>query len=71
MYFDNYDDILNVEDLMDLLNIGKHTAYKLLSDGEIKAFKLGSGWRIPKSMVEEYIRRRCDDYVSMNITTGT
>lgn len=53
--FDNYDDILTVEQLMEILFIGKNTAYKLLKKGKIKAFKIGRVWKIPRKALEEYI----------------
>ena len=48
-------DILTVEELMELLNIGKNTAYTLLDSGEIKAFRIGRMWKIPRKSVYEYI----------------
>jgi len=51
-------DILTVEELMELLNIGKNTAYSLLDSGEIKAFRIGRMWKIPRKSVYEYIEKR-------------
>lgn len=51
-------DILNVENLMELLNIGKNTAYSLLESGEIKAFRIGRMWKIPRKSVYDYIDRK-------------
>jgi excisionase family DNA binding protein len=51
-------DILTVEDIMELLNIGKNTAYSLLESGEIKAFRIGRMWKIPRKSVYEYIEKR-------------
>lgn len=48
-------DILSVEDLMELLNIGKNTAYSLLESGEVKAFRIGRMWKIPRKSVYDYI----------------
>ena len=54
-------DILTVEDIMELLNIGKNTAYSLLESREIKAFRIGRMWKIPRKSVYEYINRKiCD-----------
>ena len=55
MYEDFSGEIITVEELMELLYIGKNTAYKLLSSGEIKAFRIGKVWKIPKDAVSEYI----------------
>lgn len=41
MYEDFSSEVITVEELMELLYIGKNTAYKLLNSGEIRAFKIG------------------------------
>ena len=51
-------DILTVEDLMELLNIGKNTAYSLLESGEVKAFRIGRMWKIPRKSVHVYINQK-------------
>ena len=50
-------DILRIEDVMEYLNIGKNTIYGLLQSGELKAFKIGKLWKIPRKAVEEYVER--------------
>ena len=45
------------EEMQEILCIGKNTAYKLLINQEVKAFKIGRLWKIPKSSVQEYIQR--------------
>lgn len=57
MYEDFAHEILTVEELMELLYIGKNTAYQLLQSGEIRAFRIGRVWKIPKEAVSEYIVR--------------
>ena len=52
-------EIITVEELMDALYIGKNTAYKLLNEGTIKAFRIGNTWKIPRAAVEEYIIGKC------------
>ena len=49
--------ILSAQDVQDMLYIGKNTLYRLLKDGEIKAFKINRIWKIPKESVDEYIRK--------------
>ncbi len=58
--FNNYDDILTVEQLMEALYIGKNTAYKLLNSGEILSFKIGKVYKIPRKALEDYIAKRCE-----------
>lgn len=53
--FNEYGDLINVEELCDILSIGKNAAYKLLDAGELKAFRTGRIWKIPKLSVENYI----------------
>ena len=53
---DNWDDFLTVEELCELLKIGRNAAYRLLSSGQISAFRNGRVWRIPKQAVIEFIR---------------
>ena len=53
--FDQYDEILTVADVMELLYVGKNTVYRLLHEGELKAFRIGKRWKIPKACLEQYI----------------
>ena len=52
-----YNDILTVDELCEVLNIGKNTAYKLLKNGDIKSIKIGRIYRIPKKSIKEYINQ--------------
>ena len=49
------EDVLTIHEMMDMLAIGKNTAYKLLRDGTIKSFRLGNSYKILRKSVEEYI----------------
>ncbi|EEQ59209.1 DNA binding domain, excisionase family [Clostridiales bacterium 1_7_47FAA] len=53
--FNDYDDLLTIEELCSILLIGKNAAYTLLKTKQIKAFRIGRGWRVPKKSVELYI----------------
>ncbi|SED14238.1 helix-turn-helix domain-containing protein [Paenibacillus sp. GP183] len=57
--FHDYGDILNVEELMDILQIGRNSAYILLNSGQIKSFKVGRKHRIPRGNVIDYIIQKC------------
>lgn len=54
-----YGDILTLEDICEILNIGKNTAYSMLNNQDLNGFKIGHVWKIPKSSVESYIIGRC------------
>jgi len=56
--FKEYSDLISIEELTEILSIGKNAAYQLLNSGEIKAFKCGRVWKIPKEGVEHYVRTR-------------
>lgn len=47
--------LLTVDQMCQLLNIGKNSAYKLLKTGEIQSFKIGRIWKIPKDSIDKYI----------------
>lgn len=53
--FNQYDDLVTVEELTEMLNIGKNSAYKLLSSGKLKAFRINRVWKIPRQSVTEYV----------------
>ena len=47
MYYENFE-FLTVNDVMDLLCIGRNTAYSLLNSGQLKGFRIGRSWRITR-----------------------
>ena len=42
--------LITVEELCEELIIGKNTAYKLLTSGELKGFRIGRIWKIPREV---------------------
>ena len=50
--------IYNTKELMQILKVKESMCYKILNSGEIKAFKMGSSWKIPKKSVEDYINKK-------------
>lgn len=55
----DYNDILSVNDVCEVLFIGKNRTYELLNAGLLKGFRIGRSWRIPKKNLETYIIQRC------------
>lgn len=53
--FNEYPDILTVEEACEALRIGYNAAYELLRSGKLRAYKNGRVWRIPKESLKEYI----------------
>ena len=52
---EQYGEILSLEELCEILAIGKNVAYRLLIGKEIKAFKIGKKWKIPKASIVDFI----------------
>ena len=54
--FENYPDVVEVEDLRKMLGgISRKLAYRLLADDEIRSVKVGRSYKIPKVCVIEYL----------------
>ena len=54
--FENYDDILTVEEACESLKIGHNAMCELLNTGKLRGYRNGRVWRIPKAALVEYIR---------------
>ena len=48
-------ELITIEELCNTLSIGRNTAYRLLNENKIKAFRIGKVWKIPKMAVDEFI----------------
>lgn len=48
-------ELISIEEMCDLLFIGKNRAYEMLKKKEIKAFKIGKVWKIPRKSIDQYI----------------
>ena len=53
--FEQYPDILSVEEACEALRVGYNAMYELLNSGKVKAYKNGRIWRIPKEALKKYI----------------
>ena len=56
--FEQYDDILTIEDVAEILKIGMTKTYQLVRSGDLKGYKEGKDWRIPKQALREYVISR-------------
>ena len=50
--------VLSVEQLVDVLDIGKTTAYELLRSGKIQSIRVGHKIKIPKEALISYLKNR-------------
>jgi excisionase family DNA binding protein len=55
MGLDNLQDIITVKQLSEFLQISELTIKRALKSGELKGFKIGSGWRIEKEEVLKWL----------------
>ena len=46
-----YDDLLTTEEACAAMKVGKNALYMLLSSGQLKGYRNGRVWRIPKDAV--------------------
>jgi excisionase family DNA binding protein len=56
--FHDYGDILTVDDVCEMLLIGRNSVYSLLNLGQIKSVRVGRKHRIPRESVINYIIQR-------------
>ena len=54
--FETYEDMVTIDDVCQMLNIGKNNAYRLLKEGKLHAFKIGRIWKISRQSVIEYVK---------------
>ena len=52
---EEYADILTVDEACEALRVGYNALYALLGSGELKAYRNGRTWRIPKIAIQDYI----------------
>ena len=53
---EQYDDVISVKELFEILGIGRNRAYELLQTNKIKGFQMGRTWKIPKVSVEQFLK---------------
>lgn len=55
--FEEYGDMLTVNDVAQSLEVGKNAAYEIFRSGEIHCFMIKGKWKIPKQVLIEYIHK--------------
>ena len=53
--FEQYDDILTIEEVAEILKIGMTQAYKIVRSGQLKGYKEGKDWKVPKQALSQYV----------------
>lgn len=54
--FSDYPDVVGIDDLTHMLNIGKNKAYELINSNKIQSIKIGRKHIIPKFRVIEFLQ---------------
>lgn len=54
---ENYNDILSVKDMCDILSISRKTAYIFLQSNEVPYRRIGRHYKIPKDGIINYLMR--------------
>ncbi|HWO41823.1 MAG TPA: helix-turn-helix domain-containing protein [Candidatus Eisenbacteria bacterium] len=49
--------LLTVKQVADYLKIDKFTVYRLVTQGKLPAYKVGSQWRFNKKMLDRWLRQ--------------
>ncbi len=50
--------LITVEELCEELMIGRNAAYNLLASKQIKGFRIGRIWKIPRESIRQYIKEQ-------------
>lgn len=58
--FDSYPDVMNVQQVRSALRIGRTAVYRLLESNEIRCFKIGNAYKIPKTSLIEFVQRNAE-----------
>lgn len=56
--FETYDDIMTIEEISEALKIGSSQAYKIVRTQQLKGYKEGKDWKIPKTSLIEYVQQK-------------
>ena len=59
--FETYPDIVSVENITQMMNLGKLSVYYLLKSGHIKHVRVGKKYIIPKKSVIDFLAQSCDN----------
>ena len=58
--FDTYPDVMSVQQVRSALKIGRTAVYRLLDSNEIRCFKIGNAYKIPKTSLIEFVQRNAE-----------
>jgi excisionase family DNA binding protein len=53
--FRDYPDIVSIQDICSMLNLGRNSVYRLLKDDEIRHVRVGKKYVIPKDSITAFV----------------
>jgi excisionase family DNA binding protein len=53
-----HDELLTADELADFLRVHRSTVYRLLRNGQLPAFRVGSDWRFSRDLIEKWLHTR-------------
>lgn len=56
--FMQYPDVVTIQQVMEMLNIGKNKAYELIQNGTIQTVRIGKKYIIPKVAVIQFLSNK-------------
>ena len=60
--FQDYDEVVTIEDVCAMLKIGKNNAYRLVKEDKLHGWKIGRTWKIARQSVSDYIKANTRTY---------
>ena len=57
--FNDYPEVISIDNLQEILHIGRNAAYSLLKEGKIRTIKVGKKYIIPKKSIIEFLETAC------------
>lgn len=55
--FEDYPDVMTVQQVRQALGIGRTAVYRLLESHEIECFMIGNAYKIPKTCLIDFVRK--------------
>lgn len=55
---DSASPLMTVPELAEYLGVGRNAVYRLLRDGSIQGFRIGSSWKASREAVDLFIRKK-------------
>jgi excisionase family DNA binding protein len=52
--------LMTLEQVAEYLNVDRFTVYRLLSQKELPAFKVGNQWRFKRKLIEAWLMKNCN-----------